>query len=77
MTTVLLQSYITALSKQSSIPDDILLLKLSDVIEKYDANKDDMNKWDYKKAGPVIHDQINNSLNRNAVYVEKNLDMKN
>ncbi|WP_294581222.1 hypothetical protein [uncultured Thomasclavelia sp.] len=74
---VLLQSYITALSKQSSIPDDILLLKLSDVIEKYDANKDDMNKWDYKKAGPVIHDQINNSLNRNAVYVEKNLDMKN
>lgn len=73
----LLQSYITELSKHSSMPDEIISLELKTIIESYDADKNDDAKWDYIKAKDDIHKRLYTSLKRDFDYLERKTDMIN
>lgn len=71
----LLQAYITELSQHSSIPDEILKIKLENIIECYDYEKRDDAKWNYSLAKDDIHKKIYASLKRDFDYLEYKTDM--
>lgn len=61
---ILLQSYITELSKYSILSDEIQSMKLAEVIKHHDNGIKDINKWNYDDASPIIHKNLYDSLNR-------------
>ena len=71
----LLQSYITELSQHSSIPDEILKLRLENIIQDYDCEKHDDVKWEYALAKDDIHKRLYASLKRDFDYLEYKTDM--
>lgn len=66
-----LSNYIIEMSRHTTVPDEILQIKVSDIIRKYEeTNRNYADAWDYDLSGPDLERELRRTLDTSVVRAQ-------